>query len=131
MSTTNSFIGQIDLLALIDAKFLTVEGQECVVVPVNANPSIFMCQSKIGQPKALLDIFIRETANSQYGNSHFVKASVGKSNREKYGISKDELAGYSPIIGNIRPYSGNAPQEKPASPVQDDDDLPAGEFKGF
>jgi hypothetical protein len=90
-----------------------------------------MCQSKTGQPKGLLDIFVRETANSQYGNSHFGKASVGKSNREKLALSKDDLARVSPIIGNIRPYSGTGQQVQSQAPVQDDDDLPPDTFKGF
>ena len=83
-------------------------------------------QTQSGQKKALLDLFVRATQNNQYGNTHFVKANVGKSNREKYDISKDDLGRYSPILGNLRPYAGTA------RPVADeDDDLPEGEFKGF
>ena len=129
--TTNSFIGQIDLLALIDARVVSVNGQDCIAIPIKSNPSVYMMQSKTGQPKGLLDIFIRETANSQYGNSHFVKASVGKSNRERLSLDKNELARVSPIIGNIRPVTGTGQQEKASVPVQDDDDLPPDTFKGF
>lgn len=129
--TTNSFIGQIDLLALVGAQVVKVNGQDCIAIPIQSNPSIFMCQSKTGQPKGLLDIFVRETTNSQYGNSHFVKASVGKSNREKLALSKDDLARVSPIIGNIRPYSGTGQQVQSQAPMQDDDDLPPDTFKGF
>ena len=129
--TTNSFIGQIDLLALVGAHVVKVNGQDCIAIPIQSNPSIFMSQSKTGQPKGLLDIFVRETANSQYGNSHFVKASVGKSNREKLALSKDDLARVSPIIGNIRPYSGTGQPVQSQAPVQDDDDLPPDTFKGF
>ena len=100
---SNSFIGQIDLMALIAAQYTVVDGQECIVIPVNANPAIYMSQTRSGQPKAMLDVFIRETSNNQYGNTHFVKANVGQANRERFGISKDELGKYSPIIGNIRP----------------------------
>jgi hypothetical protein len=87
--------------------------------------------TKAGQQKALLDIFIRATQNNQYGNSHFVKANVGKTNREKFGISREQLQQYSPILGNLKPYTGgqNAQDSRPA--VDDDDDLPEGEFKGF
>jgi hypothetical protein len=84
-----------------------------------------MIQTQSGQKKALLDIFIRATQNSQYGNTHFVKANVGKTNREKYGISKEDLGKFSPILGNLRPYAGTS------RPLADDDDLPEGEFKGF
>ena len=89
-----------------------------------------MSQAKTGQPKALLDIFIRATQNSQYGNSHFVKANVGKTNREKYGISREDLPQYSPILGNLKPYAGGQTSQD-SRPAVDDDDLPEGEFKGF
>ena len=127
---SNSFIGQIDLMALIAAQFTIVDGQECIVIPVKANPAIYMSQNRTGQPKAMLDIFIRETSNNQYGNTHFVKANVGKANRERYGISKEELGKYSPIIGNIRPSEGSAPQKREES-ASDYDDLPPDTFKGF
>ncbi|MBR5834976.1 MAG: hypothetical protein IKY66_02320 [Bacteroidales bacterium] len=128
---SNSFIGQIDLMALIAAQYTVVDGQECIVIPVNANPAIYMSQTRSGQPKAMLDVFIRETSNNQYGNTHFVKANVGKANRERFGISKDELGKYSPIIGNIRPYDTPAPQKKVETSVDEDDDLPPDTFKGF
>ena len=128
---SNSFIGQIDLMALISAQFRQVDGQDCIVIPVNANPAIFMSQARTGQPKAMLDVFIRETSNNQYGNTHFVKANVGKANRERFGISKEELGKYSPIIGNIRPYDTAASQKKVESSVNEYDDLPPDSFKGF
>ena len=128
---SNSFIGQIDLMALISVQFRQVDGQECIVIPVNANPAIFMSQARTGQPKAMLDVFIRETSNNQYGNTHFVKANVGKANRERFGISKEELGKYSPIIGNIRPYDTAASQKKVEPSVNEYDDLPPDTFKGF
>ena len=128
---SNSFISQIDLMALISAQFRQVDGQDCIVIPVNANPAIFMSQARTGQPKAMLDVFIRETSNNQYGNTHFVKANVGKANRERFGISKEELGKYSPIIGNIRPYDTAASQKKVEPSVNEYDDLPPDSFKGF
>ena len=131
MSANDSFIGQIDLLMLPKSNVQTINGQDCIVIPCSANPAIYMSQAKTGQPKALLDIFIRATQNSQYGNTHFVKANVGKSNRERYAIAREELPKYSPILGNLKPYTGSIQQETSYSQVSDDDDLPAGEFKGF
>ena len=127
---SNSFIGQIDLMALIGAQYTQVNGQDCIVIPVNSNPAIYMSQARTGQPKAMLDVFIRETSNNQYGNTHFVKANVGKANRERFGISKEELGKYSPIIGNIRPYEAS-PVSKKAESTSDFDDLPPDTFKGF
>ena len=130
MSANDSFIGQIDLLMLPKSSVQSVNGQDCIVIPCSANPAIYHMVTRAGQQKALLDIFVRATQNNQYGNSHFVKANVGKTNREKYGISREDLPQYSPILGNLKPYAGGhtAPDYRPAV---DDDDLPEGEFKGF
>ena len=130
MSANDSFIGQIDLLMLPKSSVQSVNGQDCIVIPCSANPAISHMVTRAGQQKALLDVFVRATQNNQYGNSHFVKANVGKTNREKYGISREDLPQYSPILGNLKPYTGGqtAPDSRPAV---DDDDLPEGEFKGF
>ena len=121
----DTYIGQIDLLGLVDSRLVTVGNEEGVFIPFSSNPSIYRRQTKKGQEKAELDFVMRPTTNGLGGNTHFVKANVGKTNREKYGISKDDLGQYSPILGNLRPYAGTS------RPVADDDDLPEGEFKGF
>ena len=130
MSANDSFIGQIDLLMLPKSSVQSVNGQDCIVIPCSANPAIFHMVTRAGQQKALLDVFVRATQNNQYGNSHFVKANVGKTNREKYGISREDLPQYSPILGNLKPYTGGQTAQD-SRPVVDDDDLPEGEFKGF
>ena len=125
--TTSSFIGQIDLLALNGATMQNVGGQMCIVIPKDSNPSIFIGQSRDGKPRAQLDIVIRETSNNQFGNSHFVKASVGRTNRERLGISREDLPRYTPIIGNIKPYENTSRQA--GAPLED---LPDdGSFGGF
>lgn len=131
MSANDSFIGQLDLLMLPSSRMQVVDNEECIVIPKDANPAIFMTQTQSGQKKALLDIFVRATQNSQYGNTHFVKANVGKTNRERYGIPKEELPRYSPILGNLKPYAGGQSSQESRPTVADDDDLPEGEFKGF
>ena len=125
---SNSFIGQIDLMALLGAQYTQVNGQDCIVIPVNANPAIFMSQARTGQPKAMLDVFIRETSNNQYGNTHFVKANVGKANRTALNLDSSELPRLSPILGNLKPLEA---REETGSALADDDDLPEGDFKGF
>ena len=130
MSANDSFIGQIDLLMLPKSYVQSVNGQDCIVIPCSANPAIYHMVTRAGQQKALLDVFVRATQNNQYGNSHFVKANVGKTNREKYGISREDLPQYSPILGNLKPYAGGQTAQD-SRPAVDDDDLPEGEFKGF
>ena len=71
---------------------------------------------------------MRPTSNGLNGNTHFVKANVGTANRERMGLSKEEAQQYSPILGNAKPL---ARKEEPQPQVQDDDDLPEGDFKGF
>lgn len=125
--TNTALIGQIDLLALAGASMQNVNGEMSIVIPKNGNPSIFVGQSRNGKQRAQLDIIIRETANNQYGNSHFVKANVGKTNRERLGISKDDLPRYTPIIGNLKPYETfQKPHDAPIEDLPED-----GSFGGF
>ena len=124
---TTSLSGQIDLLALAGAHM----ENGSIVIPTN-NPSVFVCKTKNGAEKAYLDIVIRESPNNQYGNTHFVKANVGKSNRERFGISREDLPKYTPIIGNLKRFEAAQPvQEQPAEAIDISDDLPADTFQGF
>ena len=124
---TTSLSGQIDLLALAGAHM----ENGSIVIPTN-NPSVFVCKTKNGAEKAYLDIVIRESPNNQYGNTHFVKANVGKSNRERFGISREDMPKYTPIIGNLKRFEAAQPaQEQPAEAIDISDDLPADTFQGF
>lgn len=124
---TTSLSGQIDLLALAGAHM----ENGSIVIPTN-NPSVFVCRTKNGAEKAYLDIVIRESPNNQYGNTHFVKANVGKTNRERFGITREDMPKYTPIIGNLKRFETAQPaQEQPAEAIDISDDLPADTFQGF
>lgn len=125
---TKPMIGQIDLLALIGATIKTVDSQESIVIPLQKNPTIFKMHCKSGAVKALLDIVIRQTTQPKYGNTHFIKANVGKTNRSVFNLDSSELPRLSPILGNLKPLES---RDEPASSLADDDDLPEGDFKGF
>ena len=113
---TSALVGQIDLLALVQASIKTVDGEECIVIPKNFNPSIFVTQTKNGTQRAYLDIVVKESPVNQFGNSHFVKAQVGKTTRERLGMSREELSQYSPIIGNLKTFEGTASQQEQSRP---------------
>lgn len=119
MTQTNSLVGQIDLLALPGAKMQDVDGLDCIVIPKKFNPSIFSGKGKNGSDKAYLDLVIRESPDNQFGNTHFIKANVGRSNRERLGISREELPKYTPILGNFRPFE-LAPQEQKAETTKEE-----------
>ena len=125
---TTPMIGQIDLLALIGATIKTVDSQESIVIPLQKNPTIFKMHCKSGAVKALLDIVIRQTTQPKYGNTHFIKANVGKTNRSVFNLDSSELPRLSPILGNLKPLEA---REEPTPALSDDDDLPEGDFKGF
>ena len=128
MNSNDTYIGQIDLLSLVDSKLIVVENQAGIFIPIGSNPSIYRRVTKKGQEKAELDFVMRPTTNGLGGNTHFVKANVGTANRERLGLSKEEAQQYSPILGNAKPL---ARREEAPAPVQDDEDLPEGEFMGF
>lgn len=121
-------IGQMDLLALIGADIKTVDGEDAIVIPLKKNPTIFSMTTKNGIRKALLDIVIRQTTQPKYGNTHFIKANVGKANRTALNLDSSELPRLSPILGNLKPLEA---REEPTAPLADDDDLPEEDFKGF
>ena len=125
---STAMIGQLDLLALIGASIKTVDGQETIVIPIQKNPTIFKMTTKTGSQKALLDIVIRQTTQPKYGNTHFIKANVGKANRTSLNLYSSELPRLSPILGNLKPLEA---REETGSARADDDDLPEGDFKGF
>ena len=124
---STAMIGQIDLMALISASIKTVDGQESIVIPLQKNPTIFKMMTKTGAQKALLDIVIRQTTQPKYGNTHFIKANVGKANRTALNLDSSELPRLSPILGNLKPLEA---REETGS-AWADDDLPEGDFKGF
>ena len=128
MNSNDTYIGQIDLLSLVDSKLIVVENQAGIFIPIGSNPSIYRRVTKKGQEKAELDFVMRPTSNGLGGNTHFVKANVGTANRERLGLSKEEAQQYSPILGNAKPL---ARREEAPAPVQDDGDLPEGDFVGF
>ena len=128
MNSNDTYIGQIDLLSLVDSKLIVVENQAGIFIPIESNPSIYRRVTKKGQEKAELDFVMRPTPNGLGGNTHFVKANVGTANRERLGLSKEEAQQYSPILGNAKPL---AKREEAPAPVQNDDDLPEGDFQGF
>ena len=121
-------IGQMDLLALIGADIKIVDGEDAIVIPLKKNPTISSMTTKNGIRKALLDIVIRQTTQPKYGNTHFIKANVGKANRTALNLDSSELPRLSPILGNLKPLEA---REEPTAPLADDDDLPEGDFKGF
>ena len=124
--TNINLSGQIDLLALVGAQYKSVDGQDCIVIPRDSNPSIFITTTKNGAKRAYLDIVIRESPVNQFGNTHFVKASVGKTNRERLGLSREELQKYAPIIGNLKTFEVSPKGQQPVG-----DDLPEDTFQGF
>ena len=121
-------IGQMDLLALIGADIKTVDGQESIVIPLQKNPTIFKMMTKTGAQKALLDIVIRQTTQPKYGNTHFIKANVGKANRMALNLDSSELPRVSAVLGGLRPLEARG---ESTTALSDDDDLPEGDFKGF
>ena len=125
---STAMIGQLDLLALIGASIKTVDGQETIVIPLQKNPTIFKMITKTGSQKALLDIVIRQTTQPKYGNTHFIKANVGKANRTALNLDSSELPRLSPILGNLKPLEA---RDETGPALADDDDLPEGDFKGF
>lgn len=118
-------IGSIDLMCLNGSVLTTLKGKKCIVIPVELNPCVSTWEGRKGV-KASLDISIRESPHNSYGNTHFIKASVSRRNRESLGLSQEALKDCTPILGNLKTFSREqAAQFKPVtSALADDEDLP-------
>ena len=103
MKTENSYVGQIDLLALLGAELREIDSKECIVIPLEANPTIEVKEKKNGDLKAQMDIFLKEI-DGRYGNTHFIKAVVSKLSLERMSMTYIEARQFTPILGNIKPF---------------------------
>lgn len=130
MAKRKTYLGSIALTALVH-ETRVVAGKKGIFIPIDENPSIYFQQKEDGTKIINLDVEVRPTPNSKYGNSHFVKASVGKASREKHGLRKDQLERYTPIIGNLREFEFEIPEGTQSSPAAQSqggyggEDLPA------
>ena len=96
-----AILGSIALTSLVHETIIH-GGKKGIFLPIEDNPSIFFQQKEDGTKVISLDIEIKETPNSRYGSSHMVKASVGKANRERLRLDREQLAQATPILGNLR-----------------------------
>lgn len=79
-------------------------GKPGVFIPIEDNPSIYLSERNGGRT-INLDIEAVETPNNQYGNSHLLKLSIGKENRQKLGtLTNEQYDQYTPIVGNLKRF---------------------------
>ena len=111
MAQNQSLVGSIDLSALNGVQInTTVNGKRSIVIPVDTNPAIFIgAMDKGGH--IYMDIEVREVPDNRYGNTHFVKLSVGRKKREEMGLTQDSVKQYTPIIGNLKPLAKRSREE--------------------
>lgn len=125
METKQNYGIRIDLLRLQNAFMRNLTGKtstkRCIVIPVDDNPSMFL-----GEKGCYLNAVAYETANRQFGDTHFLKPDMPKEVRDR--MTEDERAAL-PILGNMRPVkpaqmpvTGNISAD--STDGQADDDLP-------
>lgn len=91
-------------MKLLGAKYLKIQGEDYVCIPPKANPTMY-----VGQKGIYLNVGIGESKPNEYGNSHFIVASIA--NKElRDSMSEEEKRLKSPIIGNLKAYKGDNSQ---------------------
>ena len=87
-------------------------------IPIPSNPSLFVTtDKKTGKPNVDLDITIWKSDQPRYGNTHYIRASVGKRNGES--LTEEQRRAASMILGNARlhtPAAAQGPAPAPAAP---------------
>lgn len=99
---------KLDLKKLNGVRLVMAEGQKCVLIPTEANKSIYVGEK---------GIYLNLTATAlkqegQYGDTHFIKGNIDK---EVYNSLSDEEKKALPIIGNMRPIGHRGKGGKPAA----------------
>jgi hypothetical protein len=109
MAKRKILLGSISLVPGKDGKGLKAEittnqrGLQGVFIPFDFNPAVYVKARQDGSTLVNLDIEIVETPDSKYGNSHMIKLSVGKENRQRLGQpTREQMDEYTPIVGNIK-----------------------------
>ncbi len=122
---------RIDLLKLAGASIQTLKGKtttkKCIIIPVENAPGFYL-----GAKGCYLDLSAFEMQNPQFKDTHCVKVSLSKDQREK--LSEDERRALTPIIGGLHPFGGSSQQAtlaqaapapgELATAVDPDNDLP-------
>ena len=102
MTKENSFVGQIDLLSILGADLKRIDSTECIVIPVNANPTIEVVMRKNGRMSPFLNMYLNDSGG-KYGNSHYVKAAMSKKAMDRFSLTYEQSWQFCPILGNIKP----------------------------
>ncbi len=104
MAKRKTYLGSISL-ANLNHKAINHEGQKGIFIPIgDMNPCIYYTKKEDGSRLFNLDIEVKPTPNSKFGNSFMIKANVGKINRQQYNIPNDKLAEVTPILGNLKEF---------------------------
>lgn len=123
MEQRNNYDIRVDLLKLNNAFMRNMTGRtatkRCLIIPVDDNPSIFL-----GEKGCRLCLTAIESANQQYGDTHFIKGDLPKEVRE--GMTEEQVKAL-PILGNMRPIkpkqmqvTGTVSMDAPEGQQQDD-----------
>lgn len=100
-------VGSITLTDLLFAQATQQGNQTWLMIPVEQNPALYVTNDRnTGQLKVALDISIWRNENPKFGNTHFIRASVGKKNGER--LTDEQRRTASMILGNARQPKGDA-----------------------
>jgi len=102
MAKRMTHLGNIALTNLVHETRI-VGGKKGIFIPIDDNPCLYFSE-KNGTKTINLDIEVKPTPNNKYGSDFMVKASVGRENRKKYGITRETIDRFTPILGNLRTF---------------------------
>ena len=116
MAKRTTHLGNIALTNLVHETRI-FGGRKGIFIPLEDNPCLYLSE-KNGKRTINLDIEVKPTPNNKYGSDYMVKASVGKDNRQRLGLSREDLDRCTPILGNLRTCEFEERQQpSPAQPA--------------
>ena len=102
MAKRTTHLGNIALTNLVHETRIC-GGRKGIFIPIEDNPCLYFSE-KNGKKTINLDIEVKPTPNNKFGSDFMVKASVGKENRQRLNLSREDLDRFTPILGNLRTF---------------------------
>lgn len=106
-----NYYGSIDLSKIPGARRQVVDGEECLVIPLDSSRSLY-----VGRRQVNADLDVRVSPQNGYGQSHFIRLYVARKD-QRSSMNAYQLRAATPIIGFLKEkrYFGDKSEVTPVS----------------
>lgn len=115
-----TLLGSVDLTK-VNHQTIIHGNQRGIFIPIDANPCIYFKEKtdpNTGQSVKIINLDVEVKAVKTDYSDYMIKGYVGKENRQKYGIKKEDLQANCPIVGNLKRFEFEVADKGTGQPYQ-------------